>query len=283
MGRGDRPQRGGGILRFLLAFHETVSRRHHLWAIQWLQPQRLVIACFYAFLKLTFCAGLWQFLEKRKCAETLDELRNSDGDINCVFIACDLPYQYLDGYFEKLDESHFPPIHNRHLTEVDHYNNYDDLEHDVGSVMGEFYDGIDCKEQSYEKLRLRKGFTVLDVRHPDEFSQAHLPDAINLPIKSYTNSSSSPWRDSHVMAAQWKELESLFGGGSLEKASPLAHILCQNSKVLLVCRNGDTARIAASILGAKGARTENLRGGMEGLEKWAQARGKLPHVVPAEG
>jgi cysteine synthase A len=204
-------------------------------------------------------------------------LRNSNREINCVFIACDLPYQYLDGYFEKLGESWFPPIHNRHLTEVDHYNNYDDLEHDINSVITEFYDGMDSVDQSYDKLRLRQGYNVLDVRPPDEFALAHLPGAINLPIKSLTSVSASPWQDSTVMAAQWRELESLFGGGTLETASPLAQILCRNTKVLLICRNGDTARIAASILGAKGAKTENLQGGMEGLESWAKARTKLPN------
>lgn len=188
-----------------------------------------------------------------------------------MFIACDLPYQYLDGYFDKLEESFFPPIHNMHLVEVDHYNNYDDLEHDIGSVVSEFYDGTVSADQPFEKLRLRQGYTVLDVRPRTEFAVSHLPGSVNIPIASLSIDSASPWENSHVMAAQWRELESIFGGGSLDTVSPIAQILLQNRKVLLVCKNGDTARIAASILGAKGAATENLKGGMQALESWANA------------
>lgn len=51
-------------------------------------------------------------LERRKTNGTLDALRNTDGSIHCVFICCDLPYQYIDEYFTKLDEASFPPLHN---------------------------------------------------------------------------------------------------------------------------------------------------------------------------
>lgn len=57
--------------------------------------------------------GLYQFLEKRKSAGTLNELRNEDGSIHCVFLCCDLPYQYMSEYFNKLDESNFPPVTNQ--------------------------------------------------------------------------------------------------------------------------------------------------------------------------
>lgn len=57
--------------------------------------------------------GLYQFLEKRKSAGTLNELRNEDGSIHCVFLCCDLPYQYMSEYFNKLDESNFQPVTNQ--------------------------------------------------------------------------------------------------------------------------------------------------------------------------
>lgn len=56
--------------------------------------------------------GLYNFLAKRKEAGTLEELAAEDGQIHCVFICCDLPYQYLNEYFEKLGEEHFHPIQN---------------------------------------------------------------------------------------------------------------------------------------------------------------------------
>jgi hypothetical protein len=56
--------------------------------------------------------GLYNFLQKRKDAGTLKDLAQEDGEIHCVFVCCDLPYQYLDDYFVKLGEDYFHPIQN---------------------------------------------------------------------------------------------------------------------------------------------------------------------------
>lgn len=56
--------------------------------------------------------GLFQMLEKRKAAGTLAELAGPDGITHCVFLCCDLPYQYIGEYFEKLGSEQFPPIRN---------------------------------------------------------------------------------------------------------------------------------------------------------------------------
>lgn len=64
------------------------------------------------YQRLTKLVGLYNYLQKRKDAGTLKDLAGEDGEIHCVFICCDLPYQYLDDYFVKLGESHFHPIQN---------------------------------------------------------------------------------------------------------------------------------------------------------------------------
>lgn len=64
------------------------------------------------FKFLYVLVGLYNYLRKRKDAGTLKELAGDDGEIHCVFICCDLPYQYLDDYFVKLGESYFHPIQN---------------------------------------------------------------------------------------------------------------------------------------------------------------------------
>lgn len=56
--------------------------------------------------------GLFQMLEKRKAAGTLADLAGPDGVIHCVFLCCDLPYQYIGEYFQKLGCEQFPPIRN---------------------------------------------------------------------------------------------------------------------------------------------------------------------------
>lgn len=56
--------------------------------------------------------GLFSFIESRKAAGTLSELAGDDGEIHCVFLCCDLPYQYIGEYFDKLGETYFPNITN---------------------------------------------------------------------------------------------------------------------------------------------------------------------------
>lgn len=57
--------------------------------------------------------GLHNYLKRRKSAGTLSELAGSNGLVNCVFICCDLPYQYIDEYFDKAGSELFHPIRNQ--------------------------------------------------------------------------------------------------------------------------------------------------------------------------
>jgi cysteine synthase A len=58
--------------------------------------------------------GLYEFLQKAKDAGTLqDYAEPSTGEISCVFVCCDLPYQYQNAYFDKLGEEDFPPVINQ--------------------------------------------------------------------------------------------------------------------------------------------------------------------------
>lgn len=56
--------------------------------------------------------GLYQYIDKQKADGTLSKIAGADGLINCVFLCCDLPYQYVNEYFEKLDDACFPPVKN---------------------------------------------------------------------------------------------------------------------------------------------------------------------------
>lgn len=56
--------------------------------------------------------GLFQMVAKRKAAGTLADLAGPDGLTHCVFLCCDLPYQYISEYFQKLGPEQFAPIRN---------------------------------------------------------------------------------------------------------------------------------------------------------------------------
>lgn len=58
--------------------------------------------------------GLLNYLQKAKDENKLQEIADPlTGEISCVFLCCDLPYQYMDAYFQKLREDEFPPILNK--------------------------------------------------------------------------------------------------------------------------------------------------------------------------
>lgn len=58
--------------------------------------------------------GLLDYIGQLKDADGLAQLADpTTGEVSCVFICSDLPYQYLPGYFQKLGEGEFPPIENK--------------------------------------------------------------------------------------------------------------------------------------------------------------------------
>ncbi|KAH6686234.1 cysteine synthase [Plectosphaerella plurivora] len=64
--------------------------------------------------------GLLSYLSSVKAAGGLSGLADpTTGEVSCVFTCSDLPYQYIDGYFSKLAEDEFPPIHNEVLLSCD--------------------------------------------------------------------------------------------------------------------------------------------------------------------
>ncbi|PGH27481.1 hypothetical protein AJ80_00721 [Polytolypa hystricis UAMH7299] len=64
--------------------------------------------------------GILQYIAQVKDAGQLAQLADeTTGEISCVFTCCDLPYQYMSGYFQKLGANEFPPIENEILLQCD--------------------------------------------------------------------------------------------------------------------------------------------------------------------
>jgi cysteine synthase A len=60
-------------------------------------------------------AGLLQHLNKVKAEDAFGDLRNSDGEVLCVFPCPDGPLPYLDEYPKYVDAMEFPAIRNEEL------------------------------------------------------------------------------------------------------------------------------------------------------------------------
>ncbi|KAF4292376.1 hypothetical protein KXV22_005456 [Aspergillus fumigatus] len=203
--------------------------------------------------------GLFQLLGKRKQAGTLAELAGPDGLIHCVFICCDLPYQYIGEYFSKLGEEKFHPIKNQNLSAVDIYRYDESWERSPIVLFTHFYETPRSLSDSLlRNIELRPLCCVLDLRTAADYSTWHLPGSVNIPLRSLDSHTPKPFADPGVLEAQWLELETLFK--TEEALSKL-----RGQHVLVICYHGDTARVATSVLRAKGIEADSLRGGYQAL------------------
>lgn len=107
-------------------------------------------------------------------------------------------------------------------------------------------------------IRPKEDVAILDLRQAYDFDQGKLPGSTNLPVA--LPGTRSPFFDPPLLSQTWTTLENLFNAPSeaLKQATT-------GKRVLVVCYDGDTARVAASVMRAKGHNTDSLRGGLSGL------------------
>lgn len=100
---------------------------------------------------------------------------------------------------------------------------------------------------------------LIDLRKPEDFITSNIPGSYNLPIQSLNSTTSSPFFDATVLERQWKELDALLSHNTIS-----AYDL-SGKNVGVICYGGDTARVATSILRAKGITASSIKGGFRAL------------------
>ncbi|KAM0724174.1 hypothetical protein Q7P37_000056 [Cladosporium fusiforme] len=199
--------------------------------------------------------GLLRYLEKHQQAGTLSSLRNpSTGQIDCVFLCCDLPYQYISEYFDKVPSSEFHPIKNSNLTNVD-VHRYDEAWE------------LPVHDAALHRLIENPETILLDLRS-DETSREWTPRSqqeqketnISIPLFTLSANQESPFYNARLLELQWRELDQIFGGPLDARMS--------GKQVVALCHQGDTARMAASILRAKGVECFSVKGGAQALRSF---------------
>ena len=119
----------------------------------------------------------------------------------------------------------------------------------------------------YSKNDSKTASTVLiDLRKPDDFIANNIPGSYNLPIQSLNSSTSSPFFDATILERQWKELDAMLSHNTIS-AYDLA-----GKNVGVICYDGDTARVATSVLRAKNIAASSIKGGFRALVA------QLPHL-----
>lgn len=149
----------------------------------------------------------------------------------------------------------------QHLTKVDLYRYDESWERSPVVLFTHFYEPPKALTQSLlSGMALRPACCVLDLRTAVDFSAWHLPGSVNIPLQSLDSHTPKPFSDPSVLESQWQELETLFTDARANVVSTL-----QGHHVLVICYNGDTARVATSVLRAKGIEADSLRGGYQAL------------------
>ena len=190
--------------------------------------------------------GLYNYLERSKSNNELDQLRSDDGYINCVFICCDLPYIYLNEYKQKLGESYFAPMHNSELLGVDLYPYLDSWE-----LLSS--EGIALLNNVHKPLK------ILDLRSKDLFNQYRVPNSVNVPLLQdlYPNCTPNPFLNASEMARQWPILND-----GLVSHAIIEEIKNEKLNVLCICEHGGVSRSATSILRKIGIESVCIKGGI---------------------
>lgn len=132
-----------------------------------------------------------------------------------------------------------------------------------------------CQQELEKHLLAKPNTQILDFRRASDYEAFHLPNSVNIPLETLKNGATRgspfarPVDDCTMLEELWLELESLFTvedkhGRRNPSAATLMAIL-QDKKILTMCYDGDSARVANSVLRAKGVNSESIYGGYGAL------------------
>ncbi|KAH8588190.1 tryptophan synthase beta subunit-like PLP-dependent enzyme [Bisporella sp. PMI_857] len=212
--------------------------------------------------------GLLSFLTKVKEDGRLHEYADQHGQISCVFPCCDLPYQYLDNYFKKLDDTNFHPIRNEHLLTIDTHLYDPAWELDPADTLTMLHtsnDGHECLVvggRGPDQTPSHPAVRILDIRSAADFEAHRVYGAVNLPFSTVSSTSISPFEDIAVLEAQWKE-----GKKILDKNELTALLKNEKPTMVVICYNGESARMSTSILRAQKIKAFSVKGGMPAMAR----------------
>lgn len=166
--------------------------------------------------------------------------------------------RYTIRYVERL-KAGFKLTCGQNLAAVDLYRYDEAWELEPTRALSQFVDSLN-----------RTGAVLLDLRKPNDFAASHVPGAYNLPLRSSGPSTPSPFSEAAVLESQWTELEATFTPDRIN-----AHDL-NGKDVYVMCYGGDTARVATSVLRARGISASSVKGGYSALRK------EIPHLQMSE-
>ncbi|WQF79224.1 Putative Rhodanese-like domain, tryptophan synthase beta chain-like, PALP domain-containing protein [Colletotrichum destructivum] len=233
--------------------------------------------------------GLYQFLDKRLEAGSLKELADEAGEVHCVFICCDLPYQYIDEYFAKLGPEHFPAIHNENLQKVDLHRYDEAWEKNPAEIFLQIPQTSIVRTEdaqlpstpryidtsSASLIPRLPNMAIIDLRKPEDFQTHHIPGSENIPVVE--SSDWKPFSDAKILEKVWLKLEA-----TLDPKTETGKILeaYRQKPIVVLCYDGDSSRVATSVLRARGFEADSVRGGFRALRDFQRTPEASFTMVP---
>jgi rhodanese-related sulfurtransferase len=108
-------------------------------------------------------------------------------------------------------------------------------------------------------LRTSRAVVIVDIRPREAYSKGHVHAALNIALSSAPD---ELYGDAQAVENRWHEMwESINGPLSLWPQRSNKKLL----EVLVLCNNGDSGRMAVSILRAKGLEAFTIEGGYDAL------------------
>ncbi len=189
-------------------------------------------------------AGLLKYLRKEKLKNDFADLKKERAEINCVILACDLPFLYLDEYFKYLPRKCFPKIFHQELLSVSldfQTHHQQQTEISASSVMKLVF-GCSAARlwkqiNRQEKTQINENVVVIDIRGQNLYAGGHIPSDINID-------------ENRLLKMIDDRSEQM-----------------QDKQIVLVCDYGEKSYFYAKILQDKGYNCRSLRGG---FARWSE-------------
>lgn len=106
---------------------------------------------------------------------------------------------------------------------------------------------------------------IIDLRQSEDYEALHIPGSENVPIVE--SKDWKPFSDASVLEKLWLKLEAAF-----DPTTKTGQMIQEDRQrpIVLLCYDGNSARVATSVLRAKGFEADSVRGGIDALNSWQQ-------------
>ncbi|KAG8718189.1 hypothetical protein FRC09_013042 [Ceratobasidium sp. 395] len=201
--------------------------------------------------------GLLKYLQRQKGNGGLAKLRNERGTISSEYVA-------------KLGKSAFPPIHNEELLEVDTYPygvdwkiSAKEAQRRIRSYSAPMTPPSSPTSSDGPTDEESKPVVVIDLRQVGSQPALNIANVQSFPVCS--ESSPNPFSDPPTLSYQWNLIDSQLG---TTEQGPLGKDL-KEKVVILLCYEGQTSSIGASVLRSRGIEAFWVE---DGMRSWNKSR-----------